>query len=133
MVTHSTRERSLGMLTLFEEGGFPMWFLLAFSVLTLLSSARFATQPHVARLRLAVALGVATLFTTLTAICADLAQVGHELPNYLNRHHELSLSSAILQGIAESMSPAIVGFTVLSLSALVLALGLHREASTPRA
>ncbi len=118
------------MLTLFEEGGFPMWFLLAFSVLTLLSSARFATQPHRSRLWLAAA-RMATLFTTLTAICADLAQVGHELPSYLNRHHELSLSSASLQGFAESMSPAIVGFTVLSLSALMLALGFHREANTP--
>ncbi|HTA88382.1 MAG TPA: hypothetical protein VK745_02360 [Polyangiaceae bacterium] len=119
------------MLTLFEEGGFPMWFLLAFSVLTLLSAARFATRPHASRLRLATALGVATLFTTLTAICADLAQVGHELPGYLERHRELPLSSAILQGVAESMSPAIVGFTVLSLSALVLALGFYREAKTP--
>jgi hypothetical protein len=116
------------MLTLFEEGGFPMWFLLAFSVLTLLGAARFAMQPQMSRLKLAAALGVATLFTTLTAVCADLAQVGHELPNYLNRHRELPLSSALLQGIAESMSPAIVGFTVLSLSALVLALGFYREA-----
>ena len=30
------------MLTLFEEGGFPMWFLLAFSALTLVFAARFA-------------------------------------------------------------------------------------------
>jgi hypothetical protein len=115
------------MLTLFEEGGFPMWFLLGFSVLTLLSSARFAARPDSARLRLASALGVATLFTTLTAICADLAQVGHQIPGYMARHRELQLSSVLLQGIAESMSPAIVGFTVVSLAALVLALGFYRE------
>jgi hypothetical protein len=115
------------MLTLFEEGGFPMWFLLGFSVLTLLSAARFAARPNSARLRLASALGVATFFTTLTAICADLAQVGQHVPDYMVRHRELELSSVILQGIAESMSPAIVGFTVLSLAALVLALGFYRE------
>ena len=104
-----------------------MWFLLGFSVLTLLSSARFAARPDSARLRLASALGVATLFTTLTAICADLAQVGHQIPGYMARHRELQLSSVLLQGIAESMSPAIVGFTVVSLAALVLALGFYRE------
>jgi hypothetical protein len=115
------------MLTLFQEGGFPMWFLLAFGVMTLVSAARFAARPEPSRLRLAGALGLATLFTTLTAICADLAAVGHHVSNYLSRHPELSLSSALLQGAAEAMSPAIVGFTVMSLASLVVALGFYRE------
>jgi Na+/proline symporter len=118
------------MLTLFEEGGFPMWFLLAFGVMTLVSAARFAARPESARLRLAGALGFATLFTTLTAICADLAAVGHQAPNYLSRHPELSLRTVLLQGAAESMSPAIVGFTIISLASLVVALGFYREAYT---
>jgi Na+/proline symporter len=118
------------MLTLFEEGGFPMWFLLVFGVMTLVSAARFAARPESTRLRLAGALGLATLFTTLTAICADLAAVGHQAPNYLSRHPELSLSSVLLQGAAESMSPAIVGFTIMSLASLVVALGIHRAPYT---
>jgi len=118
------------MLTLFQEGGFPMWFLLVFGVMTLVSAARFAARPESTRLRLAGALGLATLFTTLTAICADLAAVGHQAPNYLSRHPELSLSSVLLQGAAESMSPAIVGFTIMSLASLVVALGIHRAPYT---
>jgi hypothetical protein len=33
----------------------------------------------------------------------------------------------VLQGIAESLSPAILGFTVLTLTALLVALGCYRE------
>ncbi|HEX3775023.1 MAG TPA: hypothetical protein VHV51_11200 [Polyangiaceae bacterium] len=118
------------MLTLIQEGGFPMWFLLAFSLLTLISGARFASAPNSTRLQAALALGVATLFTTLTAICADLAEVGHNATSYLARHPEESLSSVILQGIAEALSPAILGFTVLALSALIIALGCYRRLLT---
>ena len=96
------------MLTLFREGGFPMWFLLAFGALLLISGARFALRPDSARLRPVLALGAATLFTTATAICADLATV-------------------LLQGLAESLSPAILGCTVLTLAALCVALGCYRE------
>jgi uncharacterized membrane protein len=115
------------MLTLFREGGFPMWFLLAFGGLSLLSSARFAMRPDSARLRVAVALAAATLFTMATAICAALATVGHQAPEYLTRHPELALSTVLLQGTAESLSPAILGCTVLTLAALFIALGCYRE------
>lgn len=119
------------MVTLFQEGGFPMWFLLAFSLLTLLASARFAAGPSSLRLRAALALGAATLFTTLTNIAAALAAVGHHAPDYLAHHAELSLGVVLIQGIAEAMSPAILGFTVLSLTALVLALGFYRALIAP--
>jgi len=114
------------MLTLFQEGGPPIWFLLAFSLLTLLASARFAAGPSSPRLRAALALGSATLFTTLTSIAADLAAVGHHAPAYLAQHAELTLGTVLLQGVAEAMSPAILGFTVLSLVSLVIALGFYR-------
>jgi hypothetical protein len=115
------------MLTLFREGGFPMWFLAAFAGLLLVSGARFALRPEPARLRLALALGAATWFTTVTAICADLATVGHQAPDYLSRHPEQTLASVLLQGMAESLSPAILGCTVLTLAALFIALGCYRE------
>lgn len=104
-----------------------MWFLLAFGVLLLISGARFALRPDADRLRLALALGAATLFTTVTAVSAALATVGHQVPDYLARHPELTLASVLLQGFAESMSPAILGCTLLTLAALFIALGCYRE------
>jgi hypothetical protein len=115
------------MLTLFREGGFPMWFLLVFGGLLLVAGARFAMRPDSARLRLALALGAATSFTMVTAICADLATVGHQAPGYLARHPEMTLASVLLQGMAESLSPAILGCTVLTLAALFIGLGCYRE------
>jgi hypothetical protein len=119
--------RFLRMLTLFREGGFPMWFLLVFGGISLISGARFALNPDSARLRLALAMGAATLFTMITAISAAVATVGHHAPEYLARHPQMTLASVLLQGMAESLSPAILGSTVLTLAALFIALGCYRE------
>lgn len=116
-------------MTLIREGGFPIWFLLAFGLLLLVASARFALRPDAARLRLSLALGAATLFTTFTALSAALSTVGHQAPDYLARHPELTLESVLLQGMAESLSPAIIGCTILTLAALFVALGFYRESA----
>jgi hypothetical protein len=115
------------MLTLLTEGGFPMWFLLAFGLATLIFAACFARAPLRRTLRITLALAGATAFTTLTSICTDLAAVGHKLPEYVTKHPDTTLAEALLQGIAESLSPGILGFTMLSLTALIVALGFHRE------
>ena len=104
-----------------------MWFLLAFSLLSLLSAARFAMRPDAPRLRLTGTLGLATLFTTCTGVAAAFATVGHQAPEYLKRHPTETMTTVLLQGMAESLSPAILGFTVLTLVALLLALGAYRE------
>lgn len=116
------------MLDLFIEGGFPMVFLLAFGLATLVFAARFARAPVRRTLRIALATSAATAFTTLTGICTDLARVGHHAPAYIASHPGTTLSDALLQGVAESLSPAILGFTTLSVAALLVAVGFHREA-----
>ena len=72
-------------------------------------------------------LGSATLFTAVTGICADLAAVGHHAPAYLKAHPDMTLAEVLLQGAAESMSPGILGFTMLSLAAMIVTLGFYRE------
>jgi hypothetical protein len=114
------------MMTLFREGGFPMWFLLLFSLLALGAAGCFAHRPEPRFLRLTVAMGLATLWTTLTGTCAALAMVGHQAPSYLSRHPELSMTEVLLQGAAESLSACIMGFTVLSLVSLCVAVGFFR-------
>lgn len=117
------------MLTLIQEGGFPIWFVLAFGGVLLLCSGRYAVAPSAQRLRLAGALGLTTFLATITAVCADLATVGHQGPVYLARHPDMQVYAMVLQGGAESLSPSIVGFSMLTLSALLVALGCHREVS----
>ena len=115
------------MIPLFVEGGFPMWFLLVFGVAALITAARFARIPARRTLRVALALSLATACTAVTGVATDLATVGHQVPNYLRRHPEEGIVYILLQGFAESMAPAILGFTTLSLVALLVAVGFYRE------
>jgi hypothetical protein len=115
------------MATLMREGGFPMFFLLAFGLAALAFAVRFAVAPTWRALKTTLALSAATGFTAVTGICAALAAVGHQAPDYLKRHPESTLAEVVLLGIGESMSPGILGFTMLSLAALIVALGVHRQ------
>src|SRR5687767_4900984 len=117
------------MMTLMVEGGFPMWFLLLFGLLGLGAAVRFAQRPEPRYLRLAAALGMATLWATLTGTCAALAAVGKHAPVYQREHPGTSLPEVLLLGLAESMSAGILGFTLLSLTALCVAVGFYRAGS----
>ncbi|MGD0679305.1 MAG: hypothetical protein ABSC94_28250 [Polyangiaceae bacterium] len=120
------------MLTMFVEGGFPMWFLLAFGLATLSFAGRFAWVPAQRTLKTTLGLGGATAFATLTGLVTDLATVGHQAPSYLRGHRETTMVDVLLQGFAESCAPAIFGFTMLSLAGLMIALGFQREAAASR-
>jgi hypothetical protein len=115
------------MATLVREGGFPVFFLLAFGLLAMAFAVRFATAPSQRMFRTTLALGAATLLTSINGIFAALSAVGHHAPEYLKRHPESSLSEVVLLGFGESMAPGILGFTILSLIALILALGVYRQ------
>jgi hypothetical protein len=115
------------MLTLFQEGGFPMFFLLAFGLAALVFATRYALIPGRARLRLTVGMSLATAFTTFTGAATAFSAVGHQAPEYAAKHPELTLPEVVLVGFAESMAPVILGFTVLSLVALIVSVGFYRE------
>src|ERR1041384_7428372 len=115
------------MANLILEAGFPVFFLLAFGLAAMAFAVRFATAPSQRVLRTTLALCAATLLTSLNGIFAALSAVGHHAPEYLKHHPGSSLAEVVLLGLAESMSPGILGFTVLSLTALILALGVYRQ------
>lgn len=115
------------MATLIREGGFPVFFLLAFGLFAMVFAVRFAIAPSQRTFRTCLALCVATLLTSLNGMLAAFSAVGHQVPEYVKRHPETTLTEATLLGFAEAMSPGILGFTVLSLIALILALGVYRQ------
>lgn len=115
------------MLTLFRAGGVPMFFILAFGLLSLVSAARFAYNPA-ARLRgIAEALSRATLFSVATGICAALGAVFQNVPNNEEWAHSPDLHLVVMVGLGESMAPGVMGFSLLSLTWLLLAVGARRE------
>src|SRR5262249_21779537 len=118
------------MATLVREGGFPVFFLLAFGLLAMSFAVRFALSPSRRIFRTTLALCAATLLTSLNGMFAAFSAVGHQAPEYVRHHPGSSLAEVVLLGFGESMSPGILGFTVLSLTALILALGVYRQEPT---
>lgn len=111
----------------FTEGGFAMFFLLAFGVATLVAASLYALRVTRALFRMTLGLAAATASATLGGICVDLATVGHQVPDYVQKHPGITLAEAVLQGLAESLAPGVLGFTFLALAALIVTLGLYRE------
>ena len=118
------------MWTLIEWGGFPIWFVLGFGFISLACAALFARRPERRQLRLTVGMSLATLFSILNGIVADLATVGHNInvgwQKYIADGGPAMIARIAGQGIAESLSPGIIGFTLLSLTWLVASVGLRR-------
>lgn len=104
-----------------------MFFLLAFGVAALISAGIYALRVTRVALRVTCGLAAATGAATLGGICVDLAAVGHDVPGYVQRHPGVTLAEAVLQGLAESLAPGVLGFTFLALTALIVTLGLYRE------
>jgi hypothetical protein len=114
----------------FAEGGFAMFFLMAFGIATLGAATVYAWRVTRVSLKLTFGLALATGFATLAGIFVDLATVGHQASDYVSRHPGVTLADAVLQGIGESLAPGILGCTFLSVAALVLTVGFYREPNT---
>src|SRR5262245_13178706 len=111
------RERT-NMLEMFRAGGFPMWAILAFGLFDLSLGARFAFRPERRLLPVIVALGCAVLFSVFAGTAKDFATVGMQVPHRPELANSPQIHLIILEGFAESMSPSILGFSLLSLVAL---------------
>jgi hypothetical protein len=114
------------MLDLLKEGGGPMLFVVLFGLATFAAATVFAVRGDRRRLSFIAAMGTATLLSVLGGIAADLAAVGHHAHERCGSQG-LDLTSCLLVGFAESMAPGIVGFTLLSLAAMLAAVGLSRS------
>ena len=112
------------MMSFIQQGGASMWLILVLGLLTLGAAGSFAVRPAERKLSMIRPLSLATMFSVLGGIAADL---GATLKNVSASPEYASSPAALMAGIAESMVPAILGFTLLSLAWLVAAAGLRRQ------
>jgi hypothetical protein len=115
------------MLDLLREGGGPMLFVVIFGVLTFGAAARFAARGDRRRIAFITWMGLATALSIAGGICSDLAAVGHHGFERCAEKH-IEPAACLLVGVAESMAPGIVGFTLLSLAGMLTAVGMSRTA-----
>jgi hypothetical protein len=117
------------MLTLIRNGGvISMLFILLCGLVGLGAAFHFALKAQRTSLGFIRHLAIATLFATLAASCADegatLYAAGHVLEKDPN-----DLATAVhyvIEGSAESTSPGILGFALLALTWMLVAVGKRR-------
>jgi hypothetical protein len=122
------------MMTLMRDGGFPMWFIVACGLVALGGAFRYAFQPDAARLGFVKYMASATLFATLAGLFLDVAAVCRALAGQGPIPTEAlaqdgHIATFLFRGLTEAMSPALVGFLLLALVALVCGVGRSRQAA----
>jgi hypothetical protein len=110
----------------FQAGGWVMWFLTLVGGLSLYAALRFARRPDPAQLPRLQSLLRAVAWATLTGVAADLAAVGANIPARPEWAHSPDVHLLVLQGVSESLVPAILGGAISSVASLLIAAGHAR-------
>lgn len=110
------------------EGGWGMWFVLSFGLITLSAALGFARRPRPEGERAVRSFSRATTFSAVSTVFLNLAAVGSRVPNEPAFAHHPQIHFVVMEGIAESLAPAILGSTLLCFVWLVMAVGQRRLA-----
>ena len=116
------------MMELFRAGGFSMFGVVAFGLAALVAAALFARGPRPERLGFIASMAFGTAFMSLAGTVSDLAKVFTFVPSLVTdgKLDRAQLPLIVMQGISESMSPMIFGFTLLALVGFTCAVGFRR-------
>lgn len=107
-----------------REGGFPMWFILAFGIIALVFAALAVARPERRRLAFVKGMIATTLGSTLAGTAAALGAVFHHVPERFADRPDWPL--LVLTGLGEAMAPAIMGFAFCTLACLLGAVAAGR-------
>jgi hypothetical protein len=109
-------------------GGWSIWFVLLFAGFTLAAAVGFMLRPEALRLDAVRSFSWATTFSILSGVCLNLAAVGSKAPVMAKSASSPPLHVLVMDGIAESVVPAILGFMLLSLAWTLVGVGQRRLA-----
>jgi hypothetical protein len=107
-------------------GGWSMWFVLGLALAALVSAALFVARADLGKLALVRALTWSTLLGAGAGLFANVAAVMTRAANDPEMSTSPDLHLMIMQGLAEAVTPAILGFSILSISWLLVAVGTRR-------
>jgi hypothetical protein len=122
----------MALWRLMHEGGWGMWFVLAFGLVTLAAAGSFARSPASPRLAAVRSFNLATWFAVLSTVSIDLAKVANSVANIPKLRDDPRMPLILLQGISESLAPATLGFALLSFAWILVAIGQRRQANDAR-
>ena len=114
---------SFTFLGFMREGGWAMWPLLLFGLVCLGAAVRFATRPGPRWLAFTGAMWLTILTTITHAVLTNLGSVFRYLSTTTASDDRTVL---LFVGLKESLRPAALGGTFLTLAALCVAIGAFR-------
>ena len=98
-----------------------MWVVLALGAATLVSAFSLLREPEAQRLGVTRAFSWSTALAVVSGTATDLISVFHTMA-----HHTELGTDALYQGLAEALSPLVLGATMLSVAWLVVAVAVRR-------
>lgn len=114
------------MASFMRAGGFPIWIVLFFGLVTLVCAGLCVWRPTLERLATLRALTVATLFAVLSGLCADVAAVMTKVPRNPEWAKSADIHLIVMTGIGEALTVGILGFTILALAWFTASVGQRR-------
>lgn len=111
------------MLQFFQDGGWSMFVILVFGVVALATAAFHAARPDARHEGFLEWMSRATLWATLAGVASDVGTTCHTTCQVLEANERARMTT---EGIAESMSPLVMGFALLALAAFLTAIARRR-------
>ena len=108
------------MIDFFRAGGFSMWIVLAFGAAALIASFGLLRDPDARRLAVVRAITWAEVFAIASGVLSNLIAVF----SHVAKHDDAPL--ALYQGLAEALTPGVLGATLLSVAWLIVAVAVRR-------
>ena len=114
----------LGMLEFLRAGGVPAIIILVLGVVSIVTAAQFFRAADPGRLAVVRALNVAVTWAVIVGVASNFRTVA----SHVAQDPEWSKAPLLplLQGFAESLVPAVLGGTMLSVSWILIGFGLRK-------
>ena len=112
------------MLDFIKQGGVPSLVILLFSAITIISAALFARHPLEKQRPVLRALCNVVLASIAVGVVSDF----YAVLRFAATRGDASLEEILIVGGSESLTPAILGFAVLSVVYILIAVGERRLA-----
>jgi magnesium-transporting ATPase (P-type) len=107
-----------------RAGGFGMYQVALFGLIVLATAVWFAIKRDERQLPFLRTMTFATVLSITFAVVSDIATVCYSVPRYFTNKEQWS--AGLLIGLFESLTPAALGFGLLSAAWFITALGVRR-------
>ncbi len=113
------------MMQMWIEGGFGMFPVLVFGLITIFAAGRYAFDGQTPRLRFVVAMSVVLCASMAHSMLSNVAAVFSFLQDP-ERAPDGELSRILFTGLMESTRPGALGGALLVLALVLVAVGVYR-------